>query len=85
MSSLPALPLPGLVIPKVTVASLVVYGVMGGLGVLVSHVAKHKIGQQVGGGLTIAACVGAGYAISHAIVANVAPETVKSLDGGKET
>lgn len=75
-----SLPPKGIVIPKVTIASLAVYGVMGGLGMAVSSLSSQRAWKHVGSGLSIAAIVGAGYAISHAIVANVAPETIKGLD-----
>jgi hypothetical protein len=68
--------LSSLVIPKVTIASLAVYSVMGGLGYGLTHAPKAK---NLGSGLIIAAFVGMGYAISHAIVLNIAPETAANL------
>jgi hypothetical protein len=66
-----------LVIPRVTVASLVVYGVMGGIGYGLRH---HGSTKALGSGLVVAAFIGAGYAVSHAIVANVSPETFDGVD-----
>ncbi len=77
--SLLKLPLfPRVVVPSVTVASLAVYGVMGGLGYGLSHV---KRASHLGEGLIVAAFIGAGYAISHAVVTNIAPETAQTLSG----
>ncbi len=66
-----------LVIPRVTVASLAVYGVMGGIGYALGH-SRHT--KTLGGGLVVASLIGAGYAVSHAIVANVAPATIAGVD-----
>jgi len=60
-----------LVIPKITIASLAVSSVMGGIGYGLSRVPKTK---TLGNALVIAACIGAGYAISEAIVTNIAPD-----------
>jgi hypothetical protein len=54
---------------------------MGSLGVGVWRFSRHENVRLVGEGLVIAAFVGAGYAISHAIVANVAPDVTATLDG----
>lgn len=66
-----------LVIPKITIASLAVYSVMGGIGYGFSHLARTK---DLGRGLVVASFIGAGYALSHLIVTNVAPSVVEGED-----
>lgn len=70
--------LPPVKIPAVTLASLAVYSVMGCLGYGLTHVRSAK---HLGEGLVVAAFIGGGYAVSHAIVTNVAPNVAQSLSG----
>lgn len=67
----------GLVIPKITIATFAVYSVMGGIGYGLTHV-RHT--SHLGDALIVASFIGVGYALSHAIVENVAPSVINGVD-----